>query len=1041
MGIFFEGVPKAMKCPTCGSENPDASSFCSYCGSSMSKRIKSQTEEIEKSLFDLVGISLSPGDSFGERYTILEEIDRGGMGQIYKAEDKILKIVVALKIIHPQHLSRTDAINRFKKEILLAREISHENVIRIHDFGEEKGIKFISMQYVDGETLKDLIDRTGKLDVKTTLNISRQICEGLKAAHKKGIVHRDLKPHNIMIDKQGTVFIMDFGLAKSIEGEGISFPEMVVGTPEYLSPEQAKGEKVDARSDLYSLGIIMYEMVTGELPFNSETVLGYITKHINTKPASPSSINPLLPSFLNRIILKCLEKKSNNRYQNVQEILRDFSLEEVETGPFFLRPRVQKIMRRLSGLFLIFMIALAVFLITKLPKTRSVDIFKKEIKSVAVMYFENQTGDHSLDQWSIALADLMTTDLAQSRYFRVLPENRLFQILKNLGQERGNPILPAMVKQIASKGRVDHVITGSFIRAGDIFRVNIQILNPISGEFIDSGHAEGKGVESFFAIIDQLTRKVKTRFHIPWQAQLTDIDREISKITTSSTEALQNYITGKHLINLMRYEESIRYFENAIKLDPKFGMAFWGMGLAYAYLGDWENRRISFGKTMTLLDFISDRERYLIEGMFYGESDSTFQKSLDAFENLLKLYPDDCEGNEQMGIANQFLERWDKAIECFEKNRKNQCLTLHGSVFLAYSYMGKGLYDKALEVLDKAAELFSDNGLLRQFRSRIYLVQNKFDLALMEMKKAIKFEPSDYNYKIGLGNIYLFKQNYEKAEELFMNLINKKDIPQYAAVIQELSKLYFLLGKFKKSLEWIKKGIHLGLDTSYPDLAFKNNVFYSYISLKQNKFKKAIQTTNDTLLLQKQSGDVNQTHLRLILYLKALAQLETRQTEKAMTTIEKLKKSIDSCCHKNQIKFYYHLLGVKALKAEQFTKAREYLEKALSYQSNQVSFHFGRDMHALFYSDLAFVHLKLGHVNRSQQFYEKINNLSTGRYYFGNIYANSFYNLAKIFQKRGWNGKAIDNYEQFLKIRAKADPGIIEVMDAKKQLAILKEII
>jgi len=1026
-----------MKCPTCGSDNPDASSFCSKCGSSMAKRSKSHTEEIEKSLFDLTGISLSPGDSFGDRYTILEEIDRGGMGQIYKAEDKVLKIVVALKIIHPQHLSRTHAINRFKKEILLAREISHENVVRIHDFGEEKGIKFISMQFVDGETLKDLIDRSGNLDVKTTLNISRQMCEGLKAAHKKGIVHRDLKPHNIMIDKTGTVFIMDFGLAKSIEGEGISFPEMVVGTPEYLSPEQAKGEKVDARSDLYSLGIIMYEMVTGQLPFRSETVLGYITKHINKKPASPSAVNPLLPSFLNKIILKCLEKKPNNRYQNVEEILGDISREEVETGPFFSRPRVRKTMRMITGFLFVFLITLAVFLITKIPKTQSVDIFKKDKKSVAVMYFENHTGDKSLDQWSIALADLMTTDLAQSRYFRVLPENRLFQILKTLGQERGNPILPAMVKQIASQGKVDHIITGSFARAGDIFRVNIQILDPNSGEFIDSGYVDGKGVESFFAIVDQLTRKVKTRFNIPWQAQLTDIDREISQITTSSTEALQHYIMGKHLINLMRYEDSIKYFKNAIKLDPKFGMAFWGMGWAFAYLNDWDNRRISFEKTMNLLDQVSDRERYLIEGTFLGESEATLEQSVKAFEKLLSIYPDDCDGNENLGMNYQFLERWDKAIKCLETNRRNQCLTLHGSVFLSYSYQAKMEYEKALIVLNETVKTFSDNALVRKFKNKIYISQNKYELALVELEKAAGFEPEDYRFRIRRGDIFLFKNDFQRAEEVYRKNLNKDKIIQYSDTLERIQNLYFLQGKYSDCIKCINEYKKLIMRNSVVGDNVMCYVIQAYLYLKMNKSAEAMKSVAEAISKHKKSGNKYHTHERRAMYMKALVQLKLGEFDKASFTIEELKKAIESCCMNNQIKYYYHARGAEALITGDYDKAVEFIQKAISSQSNQVSFHFGRDMHAVFYASMAEALIKKGKIGDAQEYYKKIINLNTGRFFYGDIYASSFYNLAKIYQKKGWEGKAIEHYEQFLIIRGNADPKIKEVEDARKQLALL----
>ena len=238
---------KKVQCPKCYSFNIEDSRYCNKCGSSLEKKEETLTYIPKNDRLNFL-----PGDSFGSRYRIVEEIGRGGMGRVYKAEDKELGITVALKMIRPEYSSSPRFIKRFKKETLLARSISHENVIRIHDLGELNEIKFISMEYIKGQNLKELIRTSGTLTVETTISITRQICEALRIAHQKGIVHRDLKPQNIMIDNNGKVYTMDFGLAKSIEAQEDSLSRGIVGTPQYLSPEQAKGEKADQRSDIYS---------------------------------------------------------------------------------------------------------------------------------------------------------------------------------------------------------------------------------------------------------------------------------------------------------------------------------------------------------------------------------------------------------------------------------------------------------------------------------------------------------------------------------------------------------------------------------------------------------------------------------------------------------------------------------------------------------------------------------------------------------------------------------------------------------------------
>ena len=268
---------------------------------------------------------LEPGTVLGDRYEILKRVGEGGMGAVYQARDHELDRLVALKVIRPELAGHPDILRRFKQELILARQVTHKNVIRIFDLGMAGGCKFITMDYIDGRDLKSILVERGKLAPEEAVPIVQQVCRGLEAAHTEGVVHRDLKPQNIMVDASGRVWVMDFGLARSMEMAGMTRTGALMGTPDYMSPEQARAEKVDARSDLFSLGIIFYEMLTGVLPFQADTMMATLLKRVHEKASPPNTLERAIPQHLSDVMMKCLEADRAKRYQTTGEILADLA--------------------------------------------------------------------------------------------------------------------------------------------------------------------------------------------------------------------------------------------------------------------------------------------------------------------------------------------------------------------------------------------------------------------------------------------------------------------------------------------------------------------------------------------------------------------------------------------------------------------------------------------------------------------------------------------------------------------------------------------
>jgi tetratricopeptide (TPR) repeat protein len=1031
-----------MKCPKCHSENPADSKYCSKCATLLSPS-KVKPISVTKTL-EMTTKELSIGTIFAGRYQIIEEIGRGGMGRVYKVLDKDVEEKVALKLLNPEIAADEKIIKRFRNELKFARKITHKNVCRMFDLNEEEGTPYITMEYVPGEDLKSSVRRMGQLTIGKAISVAKQICEGLDEAHRLGVVHRDMKPQNIMIDSEGNAHIMDFGIALSVETKGVTEAGMIIGTPEYMSPEQVEGKQADKRSDVYSVGVIIYEMVTGRVPFEGDTALSIALKHKSEMPRNPKELNDLIPPDLNRLILKCMEKDREKRFQGADELLSE--LIDIEQGmpthervipkriPFTAREitvqfKMKKIFVPVAVVVALIIAGLVIWQL--IPRKQAVPVsFPSDKPSLAVMYFENLTGDANLDHWKKAISDLLITDLAQSKYIKVMSAESLFNTLSKMNMQEAKSYSSDVLKEIAAQGGVEHVLVGKIMKSADAFRIDTILQKASTGEIIGSERAEGKGEESFFPMVDELTTKIKRSFRLSAEEIAGDIDKEVGRITTSSPEALKYYVDARKYHNKGDYNQSLQLMKKAVAIDPDFAMAYKGMASSYSNLSNDSEERKYLQKALELVDRVSDRERYLIQGDFYWQIEETFDKAIKEYRKLVKLYPDDRVANINLAILYSELEEWDKSAERFEVLKKSGAKDLFIYTNLAIVYWYKGNYEKAGEVLERYLNNISDNVLINGLLAYNYLFQKRYDRALVEVDKAISLDPTIHRNLYIKGDIYHIKGDLIQAEREYLKLIETgKDAAKLDAR-DKLGALYLLQGKFDKSEDQLKKGIELAKELGEKGDKSSFQLKLAYLYLKMRKLEEALGECNKAW-----SGALEAEELeaqRSVLHFKGLAQLEMDSVSEAQRTADELKMLSRKGPNKKVIRDYHHLTGMKEFKRKNFAKAIKEFEKAISLSSLQSSFS------ALFINSLALAYYEAGDLEKAREQNERIIGLTYGRLYYGDIYAKSYYMLGKIYKEKGLNKEALEQYRRFIDLWRETEHDFPEIADAKKQIAALQ---
>lgn len=610
------------------------------------------------------GSAFGLGVVFANRYEIIKTLGEGGMGAVYKAHDRELERDVALKVIKPELANNPQILQRFKQELILARQVTDRNIIRIFDLGEASGIKFITMEYIEGENLHQLLKQKGKLEVTEAVGIMEQVAAGLAAAHREGIIHRDLKPGNIMRDANGRVVVMDFGLARTLNGDGMTQTGAMLGTIEYMSPEQAQGKELNASSDIFTLGLILYELVVGITPFHAESAIASLVMRTQQRALPLVDVDKNISGSLSNIVAKCLEKDPANRYQNAGELDADLRAwlssggKKVSASGWRLRlNRMRELpLTRYAvagALLLVIALGMGWFVARRQQSAKS---GTHQPVSVLIGDFENHTGDPVLDN---TLEPMLGLALEGASFINVYGREDARKLAEKLPNPT-NKLDEQTIRQIAMSQEINDVITGEIDLRGDAYEISAIVMDGVSGKVLARSEISVANRKDIISSLPKLA--VPLRKALGDSTSPSEQFNQVSGgFTSTSLEAVHQDAIGVDEQFAGKFQEAFDSFQKAAQLDPNFPRAYTGMGAMALDLGRTSDALNYMKQAMQHENNMTDREKLRDRGLYYLTS-GDWQNCVKDYNELVTAFPADRVGQNNLASCYVQLRDAPKAL-------------------------------------------------------------------------------------------------------------------------------------------------------------------------------------------------------------------------------------------------------------------------------------------------------------------------------------------------------------------------------------------